>query len=55
MSCQAERPAEQDRIAAYVARTVARLADTPLTPAQQDVVRAAFSTARVYPAPAGER
>ncbi len=42
MSHQAERPTEQERIAAYIAETVARLAEHALTPAQQDTIRAAF-------------
>jgi hypothetical protein len=39
---RAKRPARQDELAAYVARVVAELAAEPLTPAQQDTIRAAF-------------
>jgi AAA domain len=37
---RAEQAGDQDELAAYIARTIARLAETPLTPEQQDVIRA---------------
>ena len=40
----ADRPAADSSpdVDAYISRIVARLSETPLTPQQQDVIRAAF-------------